>query len=86
MCASTNESCLNKTMNWVPAKRVQDLYQWQCNGCMGKRTIRENSIFDNVKCTFTNAVRIILGWCKGIDIDYMANMLGNVFLLCSIVK
>jgi hypothetical protein len=72
--AKMNQDC-NKIMEWIPVKTV-DYYQWKCRNCMEKKSIRENSVFQDVKCNFKNSIRILLGWCKGYDIETMANILG----------
>ncbi|KAJ8964514.1 hypothetical protein NQ314_004809 [Rhamnusium bicolor] len=61
-------------MRWKSTKD-EDLYQWQCSGCLGRRSIRNESIFDGANCSFRNAIRILLAWCKGYDIETVANML-----------
>lgn len=63
-------------MSWKNT-RGNDMYQWKCNGCLDKKSIRVDSVFNNVRCSFKDAIRIILGWCKGTDIDSMAAMLGT---------
>lgn len=64
-------------MSWTSTNRGIDMYQWKCNGCSMRKSIRTDSVFDNVRCSFKDAIRIILGWCKGTDIDSMAAMLGK---------
>nr|CAI5842579.1 unnamed protein product [Callosobruchus analis] len=74
-CPNARTGTCLKMMSWTQA-RNNDMYQWKCNGCDEKRSIREDSIFLNVKCSFKNAIRILLAWSKGSDIDSMALMLG----------
>lgn len=83
----SSQSCVNSTadtncskMSWTVA-RINDMYQWKCNSCSLKKSIREESIFVNVKCSFKNSIRILLGWCKGIDIDSMIELLGKIILM-----
>ena len=73
--AKVNEDC-NKVMEWIPVKTI-DYYQWKCKNCCEKKSIRENSVFQDVRCNFKNSIRILLGWCKGYDVDTMANILGK---------
>lgn len=73
--AKINQDC-NKIMEWIPVKTI-DYYQWKCRNCADKKSIRENSVFQDIKCNFKNAIRILLGWCKGYDAETMANILGE---------
>lgn len=75
--ASTNECC-NVPMTWTPA-RIVDNYQWKCLSCLQKKAIRDDSVFHNVKCKFKDAIRVFLGWCKGIDEETIADFLGNIY-------
>lgn len=77
--ADVNEFC-NAPMRWTPA-RIIDSYQWKCLSCLQKRTIRDDSVFHNIKCKFKDAIRVMLGWCKENDEDMMANMLSKSLLL-----
>ncbi|CAH0554921.1 unnamed protein product [Brassicogethes aeneus] len=72
--SKNNENC-NKTMAWFPS-RNQDFYQWKCNNCLVKKSIRDGSMFCDVKCNFKNALRILLGWSKCNDFENIAAMLG----------
>nr|CAH7742727.1 unnamed protein product [Callosobruchus chinensis] len=74
-CPKAQTGACMKMMSWTQA-RGNDMYQWKCSRCDEKRSIREDSIFLNVKCSFKNAIRILLAWSKGNDIDSMALMLG----------
>lgn len=76
--AKADDAC-NKAMEWVPTKTV-DYYQWKCKNCSTKKSIRDDSVFQDVKCNFNHSIRILLGWCKGYDSYTMANMLGMVFI------
>lgn len=82
--ADTNEFC-NAPMRWTPA-RIVDSYQWKCLSCSQKRTIRDDSVFHNVRCKFKDAIRVMLGWCKENDEDMMANMLSKCFVSKNFLK
>lgn len=63
-------------MSWVNY-RAHDLYQWKCNNCSEKKSIREGSVFSDVKCNFNNVIRVLLGWCKSYDYESLAAILGK---------
>lgn len=73
--AAFNQDC-NKAMSWVNY-RAHDLYQWKCNNCSEKKSIREGSVFSDVKCNFNNVIRVLLGWCKSYDYESLAAILGK---------
>lgn len=72
--ADTNENC-RKPLTWYSSRTV-DKYQWKCLNCSRKYSIRENSVFNDVRCNIKDSLRLILGWCKGRDVDTMINVLG----------
>ncbi|KAF5273881.1 hypothetical protein FQA39_LY00996 [Lamprigera yunnana] len=61
-------------MNWVPAK-IMDQYQWKCKNCRNKRNIRENSVFQDVRCHFKDILRLLAGWSKGTDVQILTKVL-----------
>lgn len=69
-----NDKCCEGIMNCKRAKSM-DKYQWNCKKCSRKLTIRENSFFKHIKCHFSEIIRILVGWCKGIDIKEMTTIL-----------
>lgn len=74
-CNNTdNGTSCQGAMTWVHA-RIVDNYQWKCTICTKKSRIRENSIFDKIRCRFNDAIRIFAGWSKGTDVETLAKLL-----------
>ncbi|KAK9877014.1 hypothetical protein WA026_016041 [Henosepilachna vigintioctopunctata] len=63
-----------KSMKWGPSRTI-DLYHWKCPKCNTKMSIRENSPFTEVKCSFKKILLILLSWCNSDDIDNTAEIL-----------
>lgn len=70
----------NIPMKWTQA-RILDKYQWKCDECARKRPIRDNSFFHQSKCSLKSTIRIILGWCKEIEIEDMVGILSKYLVL-----
>uniref|UniRef100_V5GG02 Uncharacterized protein n=1 Tax=Anoplophora glabripennis TaxID=217634 RepID=V5GG02_ANOGL len=64
----------NSPMSLIDSKGP-DFLQWKCKMCSKKKSIRDDSIFNGLRCNFKDAIRIILAWCKGYHVDDVANML-----------
>lgn len=69
-----NENC-KKPLSWYSA-RTMDHYQWKCLNCSRRYSIRENSLFNDFKCNMKDALRLILAWCKGTDVETICSALG----------
>ncbi|KAH1009060.1 uncharacterized protein LOC109544392 [Dendroctonus ponderosae] len=70
-----DQNCLNK-MELVIANGLYDSYQLRCKNCCRRESIRKHSIFYGIKCNLRSAIRILYGWCKGMDLEIMSNILG----------
>ncbi|XP_018318805.1 uncharacterized protein LOC108732471 isoform X2 [Agrilus planipennis] len=86
--AGTSDKC-RRPMSWEPTKGL-DNFTWKCAGCHKRKGIRENSVFHDIKCTFKDAIRSVLGWSKGTDSDTISKILNvrkhvviSTFNLCS---
>lgn len=73
--AEMNENC-KKPLCWYTSKSM-DNYQWKCLNCQRKYSIRENSLFHDIKCNFKDAIRVFLGWCKEKDTETLMKILGE---------
>ncbi|KAJ8918881.1 hypothetical protein NQ315_011173 [Exocentrus adspersus] len=65
----------NNAMSWISAKGSGS-YQWKCQICPKRKSIKDDSIFSGLSCSFKDAIRIILAWCKSYHVDSVSNMLG----------
>lgn len=72
-----------KPLSWLSSKSI-DRYHWKCQNCKKQYSIRKNSIFHDVKCNFKDLLHIVLGWCKGKDIDTMIKILGTYVFFINI--
>lgn len=73
--AEMNENC-KKPLSWYTSKSM-DNYQWKCLNCQQTYSIRENSLFHDIKCNFKDAIRVFLGWCKEKDTETLMKILGE---------
>lgn len=76
-CHNTKKSppC-NLPMKWTQARNM-DKYQWKCKECSYKRPIRDDSFFNQSKCSLKATLRSILGWCKDIPVVDLVGILSK---------